>query len=187
MSNFDSPRPIDQLISTFRTPTQPGLLIVTGQIGAGKTTWCADLARRAFASGLTVAGLLSPAVFEAGEKIAIDLLDISSQERRQLADRRPPNQNGKKWQLDPETLRWGNQVLDAVVSCQLLILDELGPLELLEHQGLTKGLELLDRRAFSACAIVRPSLLSNAQERWPWAAQLHLGPEQQPRNGAPRR
>lgn len=168
---------VDELIDRFRAPHPPVLLIATGEIGAGKTAWCAELARRGLACGLSVAGLLSPAVFAGGQKVAIDLLDISSQKRRRLAGRRSPHQDGKKWQLDLETLHWGNQVLDAIVNCQLLILDELGPLELLEHQGLTKGLDLLDRQAFSACAIVRPSLLSNAEQRWPWAARLNIGQE----------
>jgi nucleoside-triphosphatase THEP1 len=175
MKDLISPQPtIDDLIAEFRAPEHPKLLIVTGESGAGKTTWCTELAHRALSSGLTVAGLLSPAVFEGGEKVAIDLLDISSAARSRLAGRRPATESGRKWRLDPEVLSWANHILASIVTCQLLIVDELGPLELLEHQGFTAGLELLDRKAFSACAVVRPTLLGAAQERWPWAGCVSI-------------
>lgn len=170
----------EDFLTGVRNSNEPRLFIVTGDRGAGKTTWCTELGRRALASGIVAAGLLSPAVFAAGQKIGIDLIDIATQERRRLANRRPKlpeNPGGMIWQFDAQTLQWGNEVLANISQCQLLLLDELGPLELLEGQGFTEGLEILDRNTMNAtaCAVVRPSLVSNAMARWPWGACLSLG------------
>jgi hypothetical protein len=57
----------------------------------------------------------------------------------------------------------------------ILILDELGPLEFSSNQGLTVGFELIERRLYRlACMTIRPSLLPVALERWPWAHEIHL-------------
>lgn len=159
------------------------LLIVTGRIGCGKTIWCGELAHQARGIGISVAGVISPAIFQDGQKTGIDLFDLVSGERRRLAKRRPnlpKNHTGRMWELDPQTLSWGNELLSRIESCQLLVLDELGPLELVENQGLTRGMELLDARNFAlACVSVRPSLIPNAMARWPWASVLNADRDSQ--------
>jgi nucleoside-triphosphatase len=169
----------EDFLTAVRKSHEPRLVIVTGERGAGKTTWCAELIHRASASGIVAAGLLSPAVLAADQNIGSDLVDIATQERRPLANRRPKlpeNPGGMIWQFDPQTVQWANEVLASIPDCQLLILDELGPLELLEGQGFRRGLEILDRNTLNAtaCAVVRPSLVSNAMARWPWATCLSL-------------
>lgn len=166
-----------ELVNGLVDSTERRLLIITGQSGAGKTIWCLELARQAADSGISVEGLISPAVFEHGSKVGIDLFDIVTKERKRLANRRPnlaANYTGRTWQLDFETLHWGNDLLAKIADCQLFVLDELGPMELVEGQGLTKGLDLIDARKFAlACVVVRPSLLTNALARWPWAIALN--------------
>jgi nucleoside-triphosphatase THEP1 len=158
------------------------LIIITGQSGAGKSTWCRRLVDDARRRGLLVDGLLSPAVFEAGQKIAIDLAAIGSGTRRQLATRREagasplltgPHTGG--WQFDGAALAWGNAVIAGLPPVDVLILDELGPLEILDNQGLTAGLTRIDRRADRLIyAVVRPRLVGAAEERWPWGQVIDL-------------
>jgi nucleoside-triphosphatase THEP1 len=180
MSGSDrTKRLFEDFLAGVQDAQGPRLVIVTGERGAGKTIWCTEVARHASASGITVGGLLSPAVFVGDQKIGIDLLDIATQDRRRLANRRPKlpeNPGGMIWQFDQQTLQWGNEALLKISNCRLLILDELGPLELLEGQGFTRGLEILDRNTLNAtaCAVIRPSLVSNARARWPWATCLSL-------------
>ncbi|MCL5429779.1 MAG: hypothetical protein M1347_08300 [Chloroflexi bacterium] len=86
----------------------------------------------------------------------------------------PEKHTGRTWELDFATLAWGDSLLSKIEECHLLVSDELGPLELIEKRGLTKGLELLDKRNYAlACAVIRTSLLPNALERWPWASRLN--------------
>ncbi len=158
------------------------LVVVTGARGAGKTTWCEALVREARTLGLHTAGLLSPHVVEDGIRVAIDLVDVVTGERRRLATRPDPRfpppdaRRGARWVLDHDTLAWGNAILGRVNRADLLVLDEIGALELRHGTGLVAGLRLLrDRRYGTACAVVRPDLVEEARRRWPWAQTLRVG------------
>ncbi|GAB4476187.1 MAG: NTPase [Anaerolineae bacterium] len=148
------------------------LILVTGLSGSGKTTWCARLAEEATARGLRVAGLLCPAVFTAEGKAAIDVVDLITGERRRLADLRGVETHLPtvgEWQFYPEVIAWANHALRDLPNPDLLIIDELGPLEFKHHDGFLTALSLLDARHHrAACVVVRHSLLSQARARWPW-------------------
>lgn len=164
--------------SFFGLGIQPGLVLLTGPSGAGKTRWCMDLAARARRAGLRPRGLVSPAVFEAGSKTGIDLLDLDSGERRRLALRRGDAAGDlvtSDWQMLPASLDWGNAVLKSIGLCDLFILDELGPLEFDRGAGLTAGLGLVDSYpSMPMFVVVRPALIPRACERWPRAQVLDL-------------
>lgn len=175
--SFDSPA---SLLANFvyNESDSPILTILTGSSGEGKTPLCMQLAEQARASGLVVAGLISPPIYEGGHKVAIDIVDQLSGESRRLAVRRGGQGEGfitENWELDLAVLDWGNQLLANLPACDLLILDELGPLELVLGKGLQAGLDLVDNR-FSpiTTAVIRPRLLTIAQERWPWGKVIHM-------------
>jgi nucleoside-triphosphatase THEP1 len=74
-----------------------------------------------------------------------------------------------------ETLEWGNVILENINSCDLFILDEVGPLEFEYGIGLIAGLDIIDsRKRFPSIVVVRPSLLALADKRWPWAQVLDV-------------
>lgn len=156
---------------------RPQLYLITGESGDGKTTACQHLIRYARLGGYQVAGLISPAVMQSGRKTAIDLTDISSGETRRLAwkKERAGSEDHKDfsdlgWEFDPAVLSWGNQILDGLPTCQILILDEIGPLEFKKQSGFTAGLRLLDEKRYQiAFVVVRLACLQTALERWPWA------------------
>jgi hypothetical protein len=148
------------------------LILVTGAIGAGKTAFCLAAVAWARARGWQAAGLVSPPVFENGVKIGIDVEDVSSGERRRLARRRVGEVEAAiattGWVFDPEALQWGNQVLENALPCDLLVVDELGPLEFERGQGWLAGLAALDSRRYRlGLASIRPELLNRARQRWP--------------------
>jgi nucleoside-triphosphatase THEP1 len=128
--------------------------------------------------GLDVAGLISPAVFDNGQKVQIDLLDLATGTRRSLAIRKvekDDNLVAGAWGFDPEALEWGNAQLGAIRHCQLLVVDELGPLEFQNHTGWMNAFPLIESRCYRlACLVVRPELLHQALERWPWAEVMEL-------------
>ncbi|MBN1311063.1 MAG: ATP-binding cassette domain-containing protein [Anaerolineae bacterium] len=151
----------------------PQLLLITGLTGAGKTSWCTRMAQVARSQGLRVKGVLSPSVFEGESKVAIDLLSLETDEKCRLAVQR--NDRGAElatvlWQFDPAVMAWGNDILGNLRDSDLVILDELGPLEFLRGQGLVEGLKLIDEKRYRvACVVIRSSLLPDALERWPHA------------------
>lgn len=166
------------LLASFSIlPTQPGrLIIVTGESGAGKTTWCLNLVSQAHRAGMKPVGLVSLPVVVEGVKTGIDLLDLSSGAQRRLARRRDTQllDEAEKtvtqdWCFDIAVLEWGNQILQTIQHCQILVIDELGPLEFLERQGFTASFDLIGKRDYQlACVVIRPVLLPTARRLWPW-------------------
>jgi nucleoside-triphosphatase len=179
MKQAFSERPASLLVSIFSQEVKtPELLILTGNKGAGKTAWCLELIDEAFQRRFRVSGLVSPAVMNGRQKVGIDLMDVHNGEGRRLAVLRADGsqKNTKErglstmdWIFDPSVIAWGNQILERLDFSELLVLDELGPLELVEGKGLTAGLKCIDDRRYQiACVVIRPALLANAVERWPW-------------------
>lgn len=172
--------------------------IVTGERGAGKTTFCRDVVDRARGWGLDVAGVLSVPRFnpDEDEQAGIDLQDPRFGARRPLARRgstepssipvhvsRSPRTSTGGWAFNDDALVWGDLLLQAAVPCDLLIIDELGPLEFERESGWISGIRALDSQQYgSALAVVRPSFLDEAQRRWPDASIVRLNRDVQQRN-----
>lgn len=153
----------------------PKLLIVTGEIGAGKTIWTRDFIDYVRAQRAEIRGLLSPAIFENGVKTGIGLVNLATGEQRQLAWLRTDTSDEnkgivtKRWRFDPDVLAWGDTVLRDISHTELLIIDEIGPLELEHGAGWQSALKLLDAQDTyrSACVVIRPGLITTALLRWP--------------------
>lgn len=160
---------------------KPRLLLVTGLRGSGKTLWCMDLIGRARARGLRLRGLVSPAIFEGGQKTGIGLEDLETGEQRHLAYRRGGlggDIQTQDWQMESGTLEWGNSILERIKTCDLFLLDEAGPLEFDQNAGLSAGLRIVDTaKDFPCVVVVRPSLMENARTRWGWSQVIDLSAE----------
>jgi nucleoside-triphosphatase THEP1 len=156
------------------------ILIVTGEIGSGKSTFCMLVIDQARQAGLRVTGLLSPAVFEEDEKTGIQVVDLGRGASRRLAWLRSGQARAvetKRWSFDPEAVAWGGRVLSRAVPTELLVIDELGPLEFERGEGWMEGLRVLDEGEYrAALVVIRPSLVSEAQSRWPGAEVLSVVP-----------
>jgi len=138
------------------------IAILSGSRGSGKTTTCQRLIDLACQRGLDCAGILSPARFEGTRKVGIDLLDVRSGQSRPLAeaDSQPGELRTMAYRFDLEAIQWGVKLLEAACPCDVLIVDELGPLELERGQGWANALDVLRRGPFRlAVVVVRPALL----------------------------
>lgn len=167
----------------------PDLIVVlSGESGSGKTTICTRVVTLARARGLEVAGVLTPPRLAGGRKVGLDVEDIRTGQRRPLAEPyaepcpessgREPSARGRSqracrsnagaiegpatesWHFHMDGLTWGTKVLRHATPCDLLVIDELGPLELIQGQGWTVSLELLRAGRYRlALVVVRPALL----------------------------
>jgi nucleoside-triphosphatase THEP1 len=146
----------------------PGhIVILTGPPGSGKTTTCCQLADLARRRGLDCAGLVCPARFHKSRKVGIDVLNLRTGESRPLAeaDQLPSALRTQGYRFDAETTAWGAAVLAAACPCDLLIVDEIGPLELERGQGWVNALDVLGADSFRlAVVVVRPHLLNTFEQ-----------------------
>jgi nucleoside-triphosphatase len=137
--------------------------IVTGWRDAGKTTFCRKMTQVAKAAGWDTAGILTLGEVQNGQKTGFIAEDLRTSERRSLISLNPYPKPGiilGPWYFNPETLDWGNQIFREALRCDLLVVDELGPLELIERRGWTSALEALATRQFRlALVVVRPELV----------------------------
>ncbi len=153
--------------------TEGNLWIISGEIGAGKTILCAQLIQFFNQCGWQIKGLYSPAIFEKDVKTGIAVVNLATLEKRRLAIHAEEPNTGKDepvhWTFDPQVLRWGNDVFLSATPTELLVVDEIGPLEMKRGEGWTNALKALDSRQYrQAILVMRPALLQMAQERWPW-------------------
>lgn len=144
------------------------ILLLTGDREVGKTYLCRSVVEEAKRRGFACAGVLSPPHIEGQEKVGISLMDVASGEERPLATAGDTRQ-GVRWgryRFVPSSLEWGVRLLADATPCDLLVVDELGPLELEMGRGLVPALDVLTGGGFSlALVVVRPALLGEIKER----------------------
>ena len=120
--------------------TRPGVLlraplrtvVVTGPQNAGKTAAVVAVAERLCAEDVPVAGIVQLGEVDGGRKIAFRLRDIATGEEAQLARRDPRGRGeyGTRFRFAEEGFRLGREALARACRGGVLIIDELGPVEL---------------------------------------------------------
>jgi nucleoside-triphosphatase THEP1 len=73
----------------------------------------------------------------------------------------------KRFSFSQAGLDWGNQVVTQAITqeADLIILDEVGPLELVAGAGFTPAMEAIAGPAGAGLVVVRPELLPEVKER----------------------
>ncbi len=160
------------------TSLPDGIILLTGGRGSGKTAACRRWVEQARQAGWQVSGVLSPAVFENGEKIAIDVVILQNGERRRLANK-VSHQTGfhvtDNWDFSQDVISWSNEALNDHSPVDLFVVDELGPLEFSRHQGWINAFQALRGDFFRhAVVVIRPELLEEACQYWPDAHLIDL-------------
>jgi len=152
--------------------------IITGVSGSGKTRFCSNLVLAAKRENITVKGLICPAVIEEGRKTLIQVVDLETGEQSTLATSRNASPGGSvtdHWEFNEEVIQWSNRRLSSLRDCDLVIVDELGPLEFNLGRGWQQGLKLLDEENFNcAVVVIRTGLVETAQKRWPKAKIMEI-------------
>jgi nucleoside-triphosphatase THEP1 len=151
-------------------PVEHGrILVVSGDFGSGKSIFCQQAAARLGSTGLDVKGVLSPGRFDGGKKTGFWCEEIASGERRLLASAIEGEIDGEKfgmWTFDPAVIAWGNRILDGIREVDILIIDEIGPLELNLGRGWVRAFDALSQAKFrSALVVIRPTCVKKFQAR----------------------
>jgi len=107
------------------------MIFVTGERHAGKTGLVLELVHQARAKGLQVAGIVSPGLWSEGRRAGFDLLEVDTG-RRYVLSRQIQGLRPVPYMFDAEGVRKGRAALsiDRCRNADLVIVDEVGPLEL---------------------------------------------------------
>lgn len=173
------------------------LYLLTGQVQTGKTRWLQGLVSAYEARGVAVGGMLAPGVWRevtardgaaSFEKLGIDNILLPEHETIPFASRRDlavldetfdaESQSARArlhWEISRDALARVNAHFEQLTreahvktAASLLVVDELGRLELLHGEGLACALALLElgpTPAYpDAIVVVRETLLPQAHE-----------------------
>lgn len=154
-------------------PVNPLILLMTGPRGVGKTTLCLRTVALAKAAGYSCAGLLT--LRENDDQRMV--VDVRTGDRRRLTVAGPEGVVVGRYRFDPDALAWGAEILAHSAPCDLLVVDELGPLER-EGGGWAVAIDVLREGRFRlGLAVVRPAGVTDILVRLPEARTVPVSPE----------
>jgi nucleoside-triphosphatase THEP1 len=164
--------------------------LLTGSVGAGKTTVAERVVGLARRQGLTCGGLLAPALLNrCGRKVGIWGHEVGTAERRILArsDRDLAGVCVGPYSFDDAALAWALGAIEGAIGrCDLLIVDEIGRLELERGLGLAPILpRLTSGEARRSLVLVRDSLVDSLRARLEPAEMVLFQVDEKSRRAVP--
>jgi nucleoside-triphosphatase THEP1 len=149
-------------------PRGAAVVVLTGGSGAGKTTLLLGLADRLRAAGLTVGGIAAPVVRVDGDRVGYDIVALDTGATAPLCrtegEERSPAVGPFRFRA--EGLALGRAALAASDRCDVVLVDEIGPLEL-RGEGWAPALPPLWSRDGAVVVLaVRPGLVGAVAARW---------------------
>lgn len=169
---------------------RPSLILITGPVNGGKTTYAESFAHGRLAEGFSVRGVLSRAAYRGTVKISYSFEEFPAGARALYAVRRTPDRPGiedlrgderhldrpdigdsddersgalARWKFLEQGFRFAGEVLERSAGAEYVLVDEVGPLEL-EGGGLRGPVERLIRaRIGTPVLTVRDRLLDRVR------------------------
>lgn len=148
----------------------PAIVIVTGDVRQGKTTFMQSLLPPLARRNISVGGFLALGVHENEERTGFDLLDIATGQTTPLCTIRPlPGalQTGR-FSFFEEGLNKGRELLAPENNRQhdLIFIDELGPMELNDKGWSSSVARLLNEMRTPQVWVIRRPLVEKMLDKW---------------------
>jgi len=147
-------------------------LLVIGEPGSGKTSWCREYIDRQRKSGSSVGGILSPAIEKQKQRVGSNALDLLTGQEIPFArlSRYRSLKEGEKvgdYTISRDGILFACRAIEQAVKsrCDLVVIDEVGPLEL-HGKGLMPAVELALASAVNVLIVVRSSLREALQKHF---------------------
>jgi len=153
------------------------IIIISGNIQEGKTTFVKKVIHRLQRQGINIAGFTSEVIYENNLRQGYELHNIAGElsiELCSITENVNWTKQGKFY-FNPEAVTKGNQILKNIPNdTQLTILDEVGPLEV-KGQGWGPAIQKLTEENQSPMLwVVRDSLVKKISRRWPVGKIYHF-------------
>jgi nucleoside-triphosphatase THEP1 len=146
------------------------VLIITGKIGQGKSTFLSEIVQQWKTKEINVGGFIAKAIFIDGARKGYNLINIETNEIIQLA-RDSGNmgmQRAGKYYFFDEGLAEGKKILSPESSAKkdLVIVDEIGFMEL-EGKGWAESVNcLMNESSCKMLWVVRETILEDVIKKW---------------------
>lgn len=143
-------------------------LLVVGEPGSGKSSWCREYIDRRRESGSIVGGILCPAIEKHGQRIgssAVDLLTGDEIPFSRLARHKfGGGETVGDYSISRRGILFARTAIEKAVAnrCDVVVIDEVGPLEL-SGRGLMSAVELALASPADVLLVVRSSLREAVQ------------------------
>lgn len=110
-------------------------IILTGAPGVGKTTIVMDVAQKLKARGVRVGGVVSREVRTNNVRIGFEFIDLATNDRDVLASVTGNGPRVGKYFVNLEGCRFAaDRVKNALINSDVIICDEVGPMELKSNE-----------------------------------------------------
>jgi nucleoside-triphosphatase len=147
------------------------VLLLTGNPGVGKTTVLMKTVNTLKGRGIRVGGMISREVREGGRRVGFEILDLTSSRRGWLAhvNQKSGPQMGK-YRVNIEDLNaiGAQAVTGAVEKCEVIAIDEIGPMELFSEKFKEAAWKALDSRKLVIAVVhwkAQDKLINKAKNR----------------------
>ena len=146
------------------------VVLITGEIGSGKTTLISAISARLKASGLLAGGILASAVYENETKTGYKIQDVATDKEMHLSHTNDTEGLARvgRYFFIPEAIDFGRAALSVERNrnSQIVLIDEIGAWEL-QGQGWAGSLnELIINCNMPLILTVRKSFLELVIENW---------------------
>jgi molybdopterin-guanine dinucleotide biosynthesis protein A len=148
-------------------------LLVAGEPGSGKTSWCREYIGGLRESGSSVGGILCPAIEKQGQRVGSNALDLLTGQEVPFAriSRYGYFKAGEKvgdHTISRDGISFACGAIERAIEsrCDLVVIDEVGPLEL-GGKGLMRAVELALASSVNVLIVVRSSLKEALLRRFP--------------------
>jgi nucleoside-triphosphatase THEP1 len=149
---------------------KPQVVIITGEIHQGKTTFTQRIITDLLEQKIRIAGFLSLGINDNGTRTGFNLFDIESSEQTELCSTIIDENRIKfgQFYFNNDAILKGNEILrtENLSDKQLVVIDEVGPLEL-TGQGWSNVIENLTRSITTPQLwVVRKSIVNKITRKW---------------------
>src|ERR1035437_2542849 len=149
---------------------RPEVVIITGDIHQGKTTFAQKIVADLHEQKIRIAGFFSVGINENGIRTGFNLVDIGSSRQIELCSDKKNERRLKfgRYYFNSDAISLGNEILNSnnLSDKQLIVIDEVGHLEL-NGQGWSNAIENITRNnTVPHLWIVRKSLVQKCTRRW---------------------
>lgn len=145
------------------------VIIITGDRHQGKTTLVSKLVEQLSHDGLKLTGFIAPGIHDGEKRIGFDLVDIRTGAKITLCrDNWGQGVRFSRFIFDEEALRAGAEILspENVMDSQLIVIDEIGPLELNRQGWWEPVTTLVETVNIPQLWVVRKNLVKAVAANW---------------------